>query len=104
MLMPWIHIANSDQLQDGDVIAVSIDKQNVALYQDGDSYFATDNVCTHQFALLSDGYFEDGCIECPLHQARFDVRTGKALCAPATTDLRTFPTKREGIKIFLHVE
>jgi len=102
--MPWIHIANSDQLQDGDVIAVSIDKQNVALYQDGDSYFATDNVCTHQFALLSDGYFEDGCIECPLHQARFDVRTGKALCAPATTDLRTFPTKREGIKIFLHVE
>jgi 3-phenylpropionate/trans-cinnamate dioxygenase ferredoxin subunit len=102
--MPWIHIANSDQLQDGEVIAISIDKQNVALYQDGDSYFATDNVCTHQFALLSDGYFEDGCIECPLHQARFDVRTGKALCAPATTDLRTFPTKREGIKIFLHVE
>ena len=102
--MPWMHIANSDQLQDGEVIAISIDKQNVALYQDGDSYFATDNVCTHQFALLSDGYFEDGCIECPLHQARFDVRTGKALCAPATTDLRTFPTKREGIKIFLHVE
>jgi 3-phenylpropionate/trans-cinnamate dioxygenase ferredoxin subunit len=102
--MPWIHIANSDQLQDGEVIAISIDKQNVALYQDGDSYFATDNVCTHQFALLSDGYFEDGCIECPLHQARFDVRTGKALCAPATTDLRTFPTKLEGIKIFLHVE
>lgn len=102
--MPWIHIANSDQLQDGDVLAVSIDKKNVALYQDGDAYFATDNVCTHQFALLSDGYFEDGCIECPLHQARFDVRTGKALCAPAATDLRTYPTKLEGIQIFLHVE
>ena len=104
MQMPWIHIANSDQLQDGDVLAVSIDKKKVALYQDGDAYFATDNVCTHQFALLSDGYFEDGCIECPLHQARFDIRTGKALCAPATTDLQTFPVKLEGIQIFLHVE
>ena len=102
--MPWMPIATTDQLQDGDVLALSLADNSLALYRAGTDYFATDNVCTHQFALLSDGYFEDGCIECPLHQARFDVRTGKALCAPATADLRTFPVKVEGGQILVKID
>jgi 3-phenylpropionate/trans-cinnamate dioxygenase ferredoxin subunit len=50
---------------------------------------------------MSEGYLEDGCIECPLHQARFDIRTGAAMCAPATEPLRTYPVKREGDEIFI---
>ena len=44
----------------------------VALVRSGGEWHALHNICTHQFALLSDGYVEDGCIECPLHQGRFD--------------------------------
>ncbi len=102
--MTWIHVANTDQLQEGDVIAVSVENKTFAIYQHEGKYYATENICTHQHALLSDGYFEDGCIECPLHQARFDVRTGQALCAPATKDLQTFPTMLEGSQILLKVE
>ena len=102
--MPWMPIATTDQLQDGDVLAVSAQGRCLALYRHDNSFHATDNVCTHQYALLSDGYFEDGCIECPLHQARFDVRTGKALCAPATVDLRTYPVKVEGTQILVSID
>jgi len=102
--MTWLHVANSDQLQEGDVISVSVENKTIAIYQHLGKYYATDNICTHQYALLSDGYFEDGCIECPLHQARFDVRTGQALCAPATKDLQTFPTMLEGSQILLKIE
>ena len=49
---------------------------------------AIDGTCTHGQADLCGGFVEpDGSIECPLHQGRFDVRTGKALCEPVERDL-----------------
>ena len=61
-------------------------------------------MCTHATGLLADGWVEDGAIECPLHQARFDIRTGKALCEPATEDLRTYPVKIEGADVLIDLE
>ncbi len=79
--MNWTRIASTDALQDDEVMAVEADGKQLALYRSDGEFFVSDNVCTHAYALLSDGYLEDGCIECPLHQARFDIRTGKVLCA-----------------------
>ena len=81
--MTWIRIAAANQLQDDEVVAVSVQNMKLALYRIDGGYYATDNVCTHQFALLSDGYLEDGHIECPLHQARFDIRSGRLHIARA---------------------
>ena len=76
----------------------------IALYHlPGGDYRATDNICTHEYAQLSDGWLEDGCIECPLHAARFDIRTGKALCAPAEGNLKVFELKVEGGDLLLKV-
>jgi 3-phenylpropionate/trans-cinnamate dioxygenase ferredoxin subunit len=94
--MNWTRIASTDQLDDDEVMAVDAGGKHLALYRSDGEFFASDNICTHAHALLSDGYLEEGCIECPLHQARFDIRTGKALCAPATTDIRVYPVKIEG--------
>ena len=99
--MDWIRIAATGQLQDDEALAVAVGEVRIALYRSEGEYFATENVCTHAFALLSDGFLEDGCIECPLHQARFDIRTGKALCAPATQDVRTYPVKVDGEDILV---
>ncbi|ARP86774.1 non-heme iron oxygenase ferredoxin subunit [Bordetella genomosp. 9] len=93
--MKWIRIAPADALDNDEVMAVDAGGKQLALYRSEDAFFLSDNVCTHAYALLSDGYLEDGCIECPLHQARFDIRTGKALCAPATADIRVYPVKVE---------
>ncbi|UDM53686.1 non-heme iron oxygenase ferredoxin subunit [Cupriavidus sp. MP-37] len=101
--MAWIHIDAADTLQNDEVMPLTLGDRQLAVYRSDNAYFVTDNVCTHQYALLSDGYLEDGCIECPLHQARFDIRTGKAMCAPATGDIRTYPVKIEDSRVWVEL-
>src|SRR5262249_55735398 len=68
----------------------------LALYDLEGTIYATHGVCTHAMALLSEGFVEDGKIECPLHQGLFDIRTGEALGPPGTTGIQTFAVKVEG--------
>ena len=65
--------------------------------------FATDNLCTHGAARMSDGFLEGREIECPLHQGRFDVCTGKAMCAPLTQDLRVYPVRIENKRVLVNM-
>lgn len=102
--MDWIRIASVDQLSDDEAMPVDVGGRQLALYRSEGEFFATDNICTHAYALLSDGFLEDGCIECPLHQARFDIRTGKAMCAPATVDVRTYPVRIDGNDVYVAPE
>ncbi|HXT78855.1 MAG TPA: non-heme iron oxygenase ferredoxin subunit [Acetobacteraceae bacterium] len=93
----WVRVASRSDVAEGQVLGVRVGDKEVALYHlPGGEFRATDNVCTHEYALLSEGWLENGCIECPLHAAQFDVRTGKALCAPAEEDLAVFEVKAEG--------
>ena len=87
--------ANFDDLNADEPYAATIENEQIALYLIDGEVYATHNVCTHQFALLSDGFLEDGCIECPLHQGKFDVKTGAALCAPATAPIKTYKVQIE---------
>ena len=100
----WIDVAAQSDLPDNDVIAVRIGAREIALYTvDGDVY-ATDNICTHGHARLCDGFLEGHEIECPLHQGRFDVRSGQAMCAPLTENLRAFPVKIVDARVLIQVQ
>jgi nitrite reductase/ring-hydroxylating ferredoxin subunit len=100
----WVRVAGVAEVGEGQVHSVRVGDREIALYHlPGGDFRATDNVCTHEYALLSDGWLEDGCIECPLHAARFDVKTGKALCAPAETNLQVFEVKVEGADLLVKV-
>lgn len=101
--MTWIKLATTNEVPEGEVLGINADGRQVALYRYNGDFFATSNVCTHQYALLSEGYFEDGCIECPLHQGRFDVRSGKAMCAPLTENIKVFSVKVEDETIFVNL-
>jgi 3-phenylpropionate/trans-cinnamate dioxygenase ferredoxin component len=102
--MEWIRVASASELGDDEAKTVNVAGNAVALYRIDDEFFATESMCTHGKALLSDGFVEDGCIECPLHQGRFDIRTGKALCAPVTIGLRTYSVKRDCDDIYVQPE
>ena len=102
--MAWRTVARADTIGDGDVVGIDVGGAPIALYRLANDIFATDGMCTHAVGLLADGWVEDGEIECPLHQARFDIRTGKALCAPATEDLRTYPVKVENGNVLIDLE
>ncbi len=71
----------------------------IALYDlDGD-ICATDDICTHAYAKLSDGWLDNGEIECPLHAGRFDVKTGKATAPPCVDDVKTYAVRIVGDEI-----
>jgi len=63
----------------------------VAVYHIEDGYFASDDTCSHSEYSLGDGWIEDGTVECELHAAKFDIKTGAALSLPATEPVATYP-------------
>ena len=103
MSTAWIDIASKDDVPEDDVIGFDINAKSIALYQVDGEIFATDNICTHGNARLCDGFLEGHEIECPLHQGKFDIRNGKALCAPLTEDIQVYPVKIDGGRVFVEI-
>ena len=97
----WVDVTSADDVPEDDVIGVDIAGKSLALYQVDGEIYATDNLCTHGNARLCDGFLEGHEIECPLHQGKFDIRNGKAMCAPLTEDVRTYPVRIEGSRVFV---
>jgi naphthalene 1,2-dioxygenase system ferredoxin subunit len=97
----WILAVDRCAVPENDVIAVRVAGCDVALYGVAGEVFATDNTCTHGNARLCDGFLDGDEIECPLHQGKFNVRSGKAVCAPLTADIRAYPVKIADGKVFV---
>jgi naphthalene 1,2-dioxygenase system ferredoxin subunit len=95
----WVKAADRAALGDGEVIGVIVAGKEIALYEMDGAIFATDDICTHAYAKLSDGWFDNGEIECPLHAGRFDPRTGKATAPPCVDDLKIYPVRVESGEI-----
>ncbi len=91
--MQWVKVASLADIPEGEMLGVTVGERHVALYNLGGTIHATDNVCTHAFALLTDGWLDGEEIECPIHGGRFDVRTGKGLGPPIKCDLAVFPVR-----------
>ena len=101
--MGWHSAAEADAIGDDRALNVRVGEVPIAIVRAGGTLHAVHNVCTHEYALLSDGYVEDGCIECPLHQGRFQLATGEALCAPVTDPIKVYPVKVEGGKVLVEL-
>jgi nitrite reductase/ring-hydroxylating ferredoxin subunit len=99
----WVDVCASAAIDDEVPLAVELHGQEIALYRVQGQFYATDNLCTHGNARLCDGYLEGHEIECPLHQGRFDVRNGHAMCAPLTADIRIYPVKTDGDRVLVNV-
>ena len=82
--MNWKPVAKAGELAPGQMKRVFVEGIDIALCNLGGEYHAIDNICTHAYACLTDGYFEGAVLECPLHGGRFDVRTGAALGGTAS--------------------
>jgi NAD(P)H-dependent nitrite reductase small subunit len=100
-LTQWHRVASSADLRDGEPLPVDLAGTAIALYRVDDKIYAIDDMCTHEFAVLSQGFVDNGTIECPLHAAQFDIATGECLCGPATQDLRTYEVRLEGDDIYV---
>ena len=99
----WTYAARCADFADRQVIGVSCGGRRVALYRIAAGIFATTDICPHLGASLSDGTVVDNFIECPLHFALFDIRTGESDGSVTTRAAVTFPTKIEGETIYVDV-
>jgi len=104
MVMQWHYAVDASAVDEEDVVQVVIDNRELAVYRLGEEFYATEDACTHGQASLSEGVVIDGVIECPLHQGRFCIRTGKPRGGPVSVPLRTFPTRQEGGKVFIRID
>lgn len=89
----WTDVAAFDDLWDGAGVPLHMAGREFALFRVSAAVYATDGICTHGHARLCEGFIEGTDIECPLHQGRFDLRTGAPTCAPAAEALRTYPVR-----------
>jgi naphthalene 1,2-dioxygenase system ferredoxin subunit len=97
----WTAVASVDDFAASDAIAVGAAGKEIALFFVDGEVFATANRCTHGDARLCDGFVDGHEIECPLHQGRFDIRSGVATSAPAEVALVTYPARLVGDRIEL---
>lgn len=83
-------------LVDGKPQKISLGDKDVCVARIGEEVFAVADMCSHAEASLSEGDISDHKIECWLHGAEFDLRTGEAMTLPAVQPLETFVVQRDG--------
>ena len=99
----FIHAANVGDVTDPGKMLVEIDGEMIALFHVGGSFYAIDDVCTHDGGPLVDGDLQDYTIACPRHGAKFDIRTGSALSMPAIRPTLSHDVKVEDGSVFVRI-
>ena len=99
----FVRVALTSELAPGGKKLLDIDGRAVALFNVDGTFYAIDDVCTHDGGPLAEGELRGCEIECPRHGARFDVRTGAALCMPAFEPVTTHEVKVEDGSVFVQV-
>lgn len=101
--MAWHRVDAAAAIKEGEIRAIEAGGDLIAVYRLGDAFFATANICTHEFAMLSEGYIDGDKVECPLHQQLFHIPTGAAIDGPTDVPLKTYPTKVEDGVVYVDV-
>lgn len=99
----WIRACAADEIDEEDLIRFDHGGRTFCIYNTEKGFFATDGHCSHEEQHLEDGMVIGTVIECPLHQGRFDILTGKALSAPVCVDLKTYMVKIEDGDVFIEL-
>ena len=99
----WHYAGNTNDFEDEDVEQLKVGPLAIAVYRAKGQFYATQDLCTHEHAYLSDGILIDCIVECPFHQGRFDVRTGKAMGAPVIVPLKIYPVRVVDGRIYVQV-
>ena len=97
----FIKVATLNELPSGQRLVIDYDGQDVGLINLNDEIYAVSDVCTHDDGPLEDGELQEYEVECPRHGARFDIRSGAALCLPATSPVPIYKVKVEGDIIYV---
>ena len=91
----WVEVAHESEIEPGEFRVVDVDDTLIAVFNVKGTFYAIEDLCTHDGEELTGGPVEGDQVICPRHGARFCIRTGKALTAPAYEPVTTFPVRVE---------
>jgi len=97
----FIKVAETSEVEEGELIALEVDGEQICLTRYEDVVYAFTNNCTHISGPLNEGKLTGYVMQCPWHLAEFDVRTGQVLRGPARQPLYTYPVKVENDAIYI---
>ena len=97
----YTKVASLSELSFGEMKMVTVDEEDILLANVDGTIHAVSDLCSHADASLSDGYIEEGEVECPLHGSRFNLTTGEALNLPADEPLKVYEITVEGDDILV---
>lgn len=93
--MSWISVCEKNEVTEDEPKAIEVNGSKIGLFFVDEQYYAVENVCPHAFALLTEGFIEGLTVECPLHEAIFNLETGTLESGPGCRDLCTYPVRVE---------
>jgi 3-phenylpropionate/trans-cinnamate dioxygenase ferredoxin subunit len=101
-----VTVAAVDDIPNGGARIVEVDGTAIAVFKvDDEQFYAVQDVCTHDGGPLVEGEVVNTYeIECPRHGARFDMRSGQALCMPAFEPIETYPVVLSDGHVFVEVD
>lgn len=89
----WKRLAEEDEVRE--IGAYEVDGRRIAVFRTPQGFRALDDVCSHEYSLLSEGEVWDGQVYCPKHGSAFDLETGAVCGLPATEPVKTWKLKVE---------
>jgi 3-phenylpropionate/trans-cinnamate dioxygenase ferredoxin subunit len=103
MTNEFVKVAKKSEVPDNGVKVFSVQGRRVVVCHVEQSFYAVADLCSHDNGPLGEGELFDHQIECPRHGARFDIKTGKALCLPAVTPIPAYPVEVRGDDIWINL-
>ncbi len=100
----WIDVAAADEIPDARAKVIPLkNKERVAIFCHGKTFYAVGNVCAHQGGPIGEGRIIDGCITCPWHGYQYRPEDG---CSPPpfTEKVPTYPVRVENGRVFVCME
>ncbi|MDZ4770286.1 MAG: non-heme iron oxygenase ferredoxin subunit [Chloroflexota bacterium] len=92
----FVTVGTTGDLPPGERLVAEANGVEIVVFNIDGVYYAVEDMCSHAAAYLSEGPLEQYAIECSKHRAKFDVRTGKVLCAPAFIPIKCYMVRVEG--------
>lgn len=99
----FVSVANVADIGDNEMAAFDVSDVKVSIANVSGTFYAFDDVCTHQQCSLAEGELESTTVTCPCHGSQFDVVTGAVLNPPAVEPVKTYPLRVEGDQIEVQV-
>jgi 3-phenylpropionate/trans-cinnamate dioxygenase ferredoxin subunit len=100
----FVTVAKTSEIPPGSRLVLDVEGYYVAVFNVDGTFYAIEDVCTHDDGPVAEGDLRGFEIECPRHGARFDIRTGAVLAMPAVVPVKVFPVRIAGDEVQLGFE